>query len=166
MKRVVGICHPGHFALTGTNVRPGHVFSRSDKSLLDQLGSVAPGDPLDLSWRVVLRIESNASFGSTERNIDDGAFVCHQRRKSHDFVRAHHLAEPGPALYRFGVMAVLCTPSLKDFVVIVSEADRELEVTEVIAGLDLAQERRMKFQMLRCAVELFGNDSVEVEILG
>jgi hypothetical protein len=64
------------------------------------------------------------------------------------------------------MMAVLGPPTFKNFVVIVSESDGELEVAEVIAGLDLTQERGMNFQVLCRAVKLLGNNSVEVEVFG
>jgi hypothetical protein len=59
---------------------------------------------------------------------------------------------------------MFCAPALKNLVMIATEANRELKVVDVVTGLDLTEEGRMDFKVLRRAVKLFRNDPVEVEI--
>jgi hypothetical protein len=67
-----------------------------------------------------------------------------------------------PPLTAF-VLAMLGPPTFEDFVVIATEPDRKLEVVNVIARLDLAEQCRMYLPGTERAIELFGNNAVEVE---
>ena len=59
---------------------------------------------------------------------------------------------------------MLGAPAFKDFVFIPAESNGKLEIVDVVAGFDLAEQRRMNLQVLSCPIELFGYDPVEVEV--
>src|SRR5207248_2315872 len=99
-----------------------------------------------------------------ERDVDDRALVGHQCRERHDLVLIHQLAESSPALDGFAMLTVFRAPTFKDFVMVIGKANRKLEVIDVIAGLNLTEERGSDLQVLSRAIELVGDDIVEVEI--
>ncbi len=160
---IVGIGHPGHLAFTGSHVGPGHVLSGAHEFLSYELCRESARDPFDLFRRVLLGVELNAALGTTKRDIDESALVRHQRGKGHDLVLAYQLAVARAALYRLLVLAVLRPPAFEDLVVIV-ESNGELKVVHVLAGFDLREKARMNLQILRCTIELLGNDAIEIEI--
>src|SRR5206468_53403 len=115
----------------------------------------SPRDFFDLFFRVLFRIEANAALRSTKRHVNDGALVRHQGSQCHDLILIHQLAVSYAAFDRLFVLAVLSAPSLENFILVAAEPDRELEVINAIAGLDLAEKSSMNFQILGRSIELF-----------
>src|SRR5262249_48127936 len=60
IKAVVGIRHPGHFALTGADVGTWNVFAWSDIAFTNQFRRKPARDLFDLFFAVFFRIESDS----------------------------------------------------------------------------------------------------------
>src|SRR6185312_1373454 len=83
----IGIHHPGHGLLVGVYVRGGNVFFRAKE--FNQLSGVAAGKPFQFSNRKLLRINDDAAFGATKRNIDDCAFPRHPACQGANFIKSN-----------------------------------------------------------------------------
>ncbi len=139
----VGVGDPGHLARPGTDVGGGDVEPRSHEVLAHQLEDVSPRDPLQLPGRVALWVELDASFGSAERHVHQGAFVGHQRGQRLDLFGIHRLGIPDAALRRQLVMAVLRAPGVHHLDGAVVAFDGEAGVEEILAGLDVGEQSRV-----------------------
>src|SRR5438552_2819941 len=112
---VVGVRHPGHFALTRSHVRAWYVFTRTYVFFSDQLSRKSARDLLKLLFVVLFRIETNATLGSAKRHVDDGAFVGHQCCQRLDFILTDELAVSNATPNRFLVLTDSCAPAFEDF---------------------------------------------------
>src|SRR5437867_4183391 len=92
------------------------------------------------------------------------AFVGHQRGQRHDFVLTHEFTETDSAFHRLLMLAVFGAPALEYFIFVAAQPDGVLKVVDVVARLDLAEKSSMNFQILRGTIELFRDNSVEIEI--
>ncbi len=127
----------------GADVGRRHVEPGPHEVLADQLEHVAPRDPLELADRVGLGIDPDAAFGAAERHVHQRALVGHQRRERLYLVGVHRQGVPDAALGRELVMAVLRAPRVDHLDRAVVALDGEAGVEEVLAGLDVGEERRV-----------------------
>jgi hypothetical protein len=79
----VSVLDPSHNLLVCSHVGTEAIDTRSNETLLGELHGVSASYFLKFSQRVKLRINANSSLCSTERNISDTQFVCHESSKSH-----------------------------------------------------------------------------------
>ena len=80
----VGVHDPGHGLLVGVHVGRGDVFFRADEG--DEFGGVAAGHALELALGHVFGVADDATLGSAEGDVDDGALPGHPAGEGADFV--------------------------------------------------------------------------------
>jgi hypothetical protein len=136
VETAVDIGDPGHLPLTRAHVGRWHVDARPDVALFHELGGEPTGDPLDLPHRVLLWIDYQPALRAAVGDVNDGAFIGHERGQRLDFVLVDPRSEPDPALDRQAVIAVHRAPSGKDLVVPVVELHREAHLQHRVAGND------------------------------
>ena len=84
----VGVGDPGHLSLAGAHVGGRDINTGSKETLLGELDSEPPGDPLQLVLGVLLGVDLDAGLAATERDVDACALVSHQGGQSLDLVSA------------------------------------------------------------------------------
>lgn len=82
----IRVAHPSHFARTSAVVRGRDIEARANAALLDQLGSEAASNLLQLRLRVVASVNAETTLATTEWHVHSSALVSHQGSKSHDFL--------------------------------------------------------------------------------
>lgn len=122
---------------------PYHVHARTQHVALDELGGVAAGDGLDLADTELTRVDFDASLCTSERDVDDGALVGHERGEGHHLLLINMLAVPDAALAGQTVVAVLNAESLNDHRVVLAsllidvDSDREFNAQKSSAFPDV-----------------------------
>ena len=149
----VRVGDPGHFSWPGAHVRRGDVEAGADEILACQLEDVAPRDPLQLRRRVPLGVEPDSALGTTERHVHQRALVGHQCRQCLHFLRVHGLGVADAALGGELVMAVLRPPRVHHLDAAVIPLDGKAGIEEVLAGLDVGEERGVVPGVARGAIE-------------
>ena len=137
----VGVRDPGHLARAGADVRRRHVESGTHEVLPHQLEHVPAGDSLQLAHGVPLGIEPDPALGAAERHVHQGALVRHERGQRLHLFGVHGLRVPDAALARQLVVAVLRPPGVHHLDLAVVAFDGKAGVEEVLAGLDVDEER-------------------------
>ena len=135
----VRIVDPRHLARARAVVRRRHVDARADEALLDQLGRVPPGGPLELFDRILLRVDLHTALGPAKRHVNDGTLVGHEGGERLDLILVDLGREPDPALDGQAVLAVLDPPPRDDFVA-AAGPDGKLKRVHAVADLDLVEQ--------------------------
>ena len=152
----VGVGYPGHLSLTRPHVGSRHVDGGAQEAFLGELDGEPPGDKLQLIVGVVLGVDLDAAFASSEGNINTGALVCHESGQSLDFVLRHVIGvpagqssqpetvgcgdSPDPALAGTAVVTVLGSVPGDHLVRPVVSHQREVDLQHVRAGLYQSQD--------------------------
>ena len=111
IKRRIGIKDPGHLPATGAIVGSRDINAGTNEILLDQFGRIAPRDPLYFVRRIAIRIDLDPALCTSERDVNQGAFIRHQCGQRLDLMFAHLRRIPNAALARRFVVAVLHPPA-------------------------------------------------------
>jgi hypothetical protein len=111
----IAVENPGHLALGGAHVWSRHILSGADVPAPNQFPGEAPGDSLERCRVVLSRIDAQAALGSTERNIDQGTLVGHQRRQRLGMILIHVGGKSQPSLDWQTMGRVDGSPSREDF---------------------------------------------------
>jgi len=80
----VGVHDPGHGLFVGAHVGGGDIFFRSDE--FDEFGGVAAGHALEFALGHFFGVADDATLGSAEGDVDDGALPGHPGGEGADFV--------------------------------------------------------------------------------
>lgn len=135
----VGVHDPGHLAGAGSDIGGGDIDTGSNEVLLAELHGVAAGDALELGRGELLGVELDASLGTTEGNIDDGALVGHEGSQGLDLLEIDLVRETNTSLAGKAMAGVLGTVTLDDDVGVGVNLDGELDGQDGIDGLDAGQ---------------------------
>ena len=154
IERRVSVGHPRHLALTGAVIRRRHVDAGAEEILLGQLMRVAAGDALQLVEGIIFRLDPDAALRAAERDVDDGAFVGHQRRERHHLFFIHLGAVANAALHRQLVVAVLDAPRVNDFNLAAGSTKWKVKTVDAVADADLFEQSTRVFGELRRRVEV------------
>ena len=109
---------------------------RSNETLLGELHCVSSGDLFNLTLRVLLGINLDTTLGTTERNIGDSELECHQRGKSHDFLKINSSVVSCATLnWKFVVLVLSAVASDGlDLTIVTTDGDGESD--DIVAGAD------------------------------
>ena len=77
----VGVLDPGHGLLVGTHVRTEAINLSTNEVLLDKFHCVLSGNSLDLSLRVLARVNLDTTLGAAEGNVSDSKLEGHEGGK-------------------------------------------------------------------------------------
>ena len=112
MGHAVGVHDPGHDLRVGVNVRGGNVFVRADDG--GNLVGVAASQVLQLVLGKLVGIADDATFCTSERNVNDGAFPGHPHSERLDFVEGDVGMITNAALAGAAHAAVLNAETVED----------------------------------------------------
>jgi hypothetical protein len=132
----VGVFNPGHNLLVGSEIGAKAVDLGANETLFGELHSVSTSNLFDFTLGVLLGVNLNATFSTTEGNICDGELEGHQRSERHDFLQVHVGRITGSALDRKLVMLVLGTVANDALDGAVVSADGNRETNDIVAGAD------------------------------
>ena len=110
----VRVGHPRHLALPRSHIGGGHVGGGVQEAFADQLMREAPGDALKLVALVFPWVDQETPLGASEGDVDERAFVAHQRGEGLDLVLVHMGRIADAALGREAVGAVHRAPARED----------------------------------------------------
>ena len=103
---------------------------------------VAARDALQFVGGIPPDVDLDTTLCPAERNVDDGAFVCHQRgERSHLVLVDQGTVTDSPFCRQF-VMAMFGAPRVDDFNRAIISFDRECDMTDRIAHFDLIKQPR------------------------
>ena len=102
------VVHPRHLARTGVHVGRGDVAIGPDHEL--DRREVGPAQAFELRHRETLRIDLDAAFRASERDVEQRGLPRHQGREAPELVPRGVRMEPQPALERTTRTVVLDPP--------------------------------------------------------
>ncbi len=85
---------------------------------------------------MLVGVDNQPAFRSTEGNIDNGALVGHERGQRLDFVLIDPRGEPDPSLDRQAMVAVYSTPPGEDLVMPIVKLHRKPHLKYRVTGDD------------------------------
>ncbi len=83
--------------------------------MADELGSVTPGDLLQVSLTVLPGVDLHPAFGTAKRNINNGTLKGHQGGQGHYFVLTYVIRVTYTSLGRAAAATMLCTVGFQYF---------------------------------------------------
>src|SRR5213593_3851516 len=110
----VGIGHPGHLALARAHVRSRHIYRWSDKIFAHEFCRVSAGDAFQFLDIIVAWIQSNSTFGSAKRDVDNSTLQRHERRKRRYFIEIDIWRKANTAFCGYPVVRMLGAISAED----------------------------------------------------
>lgn len=132
----VSIFDPSHDLFVGSEIWAKTIDLRSNKTLFGEFHGVSSGDLFDFTLRVLLGINLDSTFGTTEGNVSDSKFESHERCKSHNFLKINSgVVSCATFDWKF-VVLVLGTVAGDSFNRTIVTADGDLESDDVVACAD------------------------------
>ena len=124
------------------HVRGRHVDARADEAVLVQLHGVASRDFLQFVHRVLFRVDCDAAFCASKRDVDHCALEGHERGQRFDLLQIDGVGVTDAALAWCAVVAVLRPICADDLDAAVISQDRKRDAQHRVARDHLAHHAR------------------------